>query len=139
MSLRGFPGQIQFLPPITINFTWTISTESDEFLDIRIYKGSRFRDTGFLDVQTHFKATNTFQYLHFSSSHPKGVFKGLAKGRAIQFLRSNSTRKKQSEGTHTFLLTHSPYLLETTTSNLFLPLTSTSPLALISHLQLNLL
>ena len=47
----------------TICFTWTISTESVEFLDIQIYKGSRFRETGILGVQTHFKPTNTFQYL----------------------------------------------------------------------------
>ena len=80
----------------------TISTESVEFLDIRIYKGSRFRETGILDVQTHFKPTNTFQYLHFSSSHPKGVFKGLVKGEAIQFLRSNSSQGKYKRTISTF-------------------------------------
>ena len=41
-------------------------------------------------MTTHFKTTNTFQYLHFSSSHPRSVFKGLVKGEAIRFLRSNT-------------------------------------------------
>ena len=86
----------------TIHFTWTISTESVEFLDIRIYKGSRFRETGILEVQTHFKPTNTFQYLHFSSSHPKGVFKGLVKGEAIRFLRSNSSQDNYERTISTF-------------------------------------
>ena len=76
----------------TIHFTWTISSEGVDFLDTRIYKGSRFQQTGILHVRTYFKPTNTFQYLHFSSSHPKGVFKGLVKGEAIRFLRSNSSQ-----------------------------------------------
>ena len=77
----------------TIHFTWTISSEGVDFLDTRIYKGSRFQQTGTLDIQTFFKPTNTFQYLHFSSSHPKGVFKGLVRGEANRFLRSNSSQE----------------------------------------------
>ena len=141
---RGFPAQTQFLPP-TIHFTWTISTESVEFLDIRIYKGSRFRETGILDVQTHFKPTNTFQYLHFSSSHPKGVFKGLVKGEAIQFLGSNSRQDNYERTISTFrqhllcrgypksfvdpLLSKVPYSLR---NNYIQPLSSS--LNIISHL-----
>ena len=50
----------------TIHFIWAISEDS-EFLDTRIYKGSRFSETGILHIETHFKPTNSFQYLHFSS------------------------------------------------------------------------
>ena len=100
-SLEAFLRRLNSCHP-TIHFTWTISTESVEFLDIRIYKGSRFRETGILDVQTHFKPTNTFQYLHFSSSHPKGVFKGLVKGEAIRFLRSNSSQDNYERTISTF-------------------------------------
>ena len=39
----------------------------------------------------HLSVCQSFHYLHFSSSHPKEVFKGLVKGEAIWFLRSNST------------------------------------------------
>ena len=99
-SLEAFLRRLNSCHP-TIHFTWTIYTESVEFLDIRIYKGSRFRETGILDVQTHFKPTNTFQYLHFSS-HPKGVFKGLVKGEAIQFLRSNSSQDNYKRTISTF-------------------------------------
>jgi hypothetical protein len=41
-------------------------------------------------MQTYFKPTNTFQYLEFSSAHPRSVFKGLVKGECIRFLRSTS-------------------------------------------------
>ena len=74
----------------TLRFTWSISDERIEFLDLNIFKGGRFNATQLLDLSTHFKSTNTFQYLHFSSSHPRSVFKGLVKGEAIRFLRSNT-------------------------------------------------
>jgi len=41
---------------------------------------------------THFKPTETFQYTHFSSSHPPGVKKGFVKGEAFRLLRTNSSR-----------------------------------------------
>ena len=74
----------------TLKFTWSISDERIEFLDLNLFKGGRFNTSNHLDMSTHFKKTNTFQYLHFSSSHPRGVFKGLIKGEAIRFLRSNT-------------------------------------------------
>ena len=37
------------------------------FLDTTVYKGRRFRDQSILDVKTHFKPTETFQYTHFTS------------------------------------------------------------------------
>ena len=74
----------------SIKFTWSISNERIQFLDLNIFKGDRFIETGHIDLSTHFKSTNTFQYLHFSSSHPRSVFKGLVKGEAIRFLHSNT-------------------------------------------------
>ena len=74
----------------SITFTWSISNKRIQFLDLNIFKGDRFNETGHLDLSTHFKSTNTFQCLHFSSSHPRSVFKGLVKGEAIRFLCSNT-------------------------------------------------
>ena len=40
----------------------------------------------------HFKPTETFQYTHFSSSHPPGVKKGYIEGEALtRLLRTNSS------------------------------------------------
>ena len=74
----------------TLRFTWSISDSRVEFLDLNIFKGPRFNNTNCLDLSTHFKKTNTFQYLHYSSSHPRSIFRGLVKGEAIRFLRSNT-------------------------------------------------
>ena len=74
----------------SIKFTWSISDTQIQFLDLNIHKGQRFSQTNLLDLKSYFKPTNTFQYLHFASSHPRSVYKGLVKEEAIRFLRSNT-------------------------------------------------
>ena len=53
-----------------IQFTLSYDSSSLDFLDCTLYKGSRFSQSGILDLQPHYKRTNTFSYLHYSSSHP---------------------------------------------------------------------
>ena len=57
----------------------------------KVYKGVRFNKDSILDVQTHFKPTETFQYTNFYSCHPPGVTKGFIKGEALRLLRTNSS------------------------------------------------
>ena len=70
---------------------WSIGGEHIEFLDLNILKEGRFNTTDHLDRSIHFKSTNTFQYLHFSSSHPRSVLKGFVKGEAIQMYSRTTT------------------------------------------------
>ena len=49
----------------TIKFTAEISEGEATFSDTTIYKGERFTEIGILDVHTHFKPTEKFQYTHF--------------------------------------------------------------------------
>ena len=46
-----------------------------------------------LDVQTHYKPTQTFQYAHFSSSHLLSVKKGFIKRETLRSLRTNSVNE----------------------------------------------
>ena len=66
----------------TIKFTAEISCTNGTFLDTTIYKGQRFYKESLLDMRTHFKPTETFQYAFFTSCHPPGVKKGFVKGEA---------------------------------------------------------
>ena len=63
----------------TIKFTAEISDTETVFLDTVVYKGTRFKEKSILDVKTHFKKTETFQYTHFTSCHPPSVKKDLSK------------------------------------------------------------
>lgn len=57
-----------------------------------MYKGERFQNDAILDVKTHYKPTETFQYTYYSF-HPPGVKRGFIKGEAIRLLRTNSSEK----------------------------------------------
>ena len=81
----------------TIKFTAEISSDKEiTFLDTCVYKGERFRKESVLDVRTHFKPTETFQYTHFSSCHPPGVRRSYIKGEALNTERSYITRLRCS-------------------------------------------
>ena len=74
-----------------MKFTHEMSSEKIVFLDTEVLKGPRFITDKILDVQTHFKPTETFQYTHFSSCHPLSVNKGFVKGENMSgFLRGHS-------------------------------------------------
>ena len=60
----------------TIKYTYELSNQAVNFLDITIFKGKRFSDLH-------------IQYLHFDSCHPPHTFKGLILGKAIRLLRAS--------------------------------------------------
>ena len=79
-----------------LKFTWDISDTEANYLDVHLYKGQRFYSTpneGLLDVETYFKPTNTFQYVHFTSAHPPGVKKAIPLGETHRYLRSTSDKE----------------------------------------------
>ena len=77
----------------TIKFTHESSTSSVDFLDLTIYKGPRHTTSLMLDLKPFFKATNKFQYLEYSSSHPRGTFASLIKGELTRLLRACSSQE----------------------------------------------
>ena len=60
---------------------------TETFLDTKVYKGERFAQQSRLDIKTHFKATETFQYTHFSSCHPPGIKKAFIKSELFRLKR----------------------------------------------------
>ena len=77
--------------PTNIKFTCEISSECTVFLDTEVFKGPRISTHKILNLQTHFKPTESFQYTHFSSCHPSDCKKG--RGEALRLLRTNSVRE----------------------------------------------
>ena len=51
----------------------SITSESVDYLDLRIYKGTRFHKTGYLDHEVFVKPTSVWQPLRRSSFHPASV------------------------------------------------------------------
>ena len=86
----------------TIKFTAEISQREINFLGTTGFKGERFYKESVLDIRTHFKPTETFQYTHFSSCHVPGVAKGFIRGEALRLLRTNSSRTLFEENISNF-------------------------------------
>ena len=62
-----------------------------------VFKGDIFKEKSILDIKTHYKPTETFQYTHFTSCHPPVVKRGFIKGEAIRLLRTNSSKTTFAE------------------------------------------
>ena len=73
-----------------LKFTHTSSKSSVNFLDLTIYKGPSFHDTHRLEFKTFQKPQNLYQYLEYTSAHPRNVYKSIILGECIRYLRSNS-------------------------------------------------
>ena len=100
-DIEAFIDQANLHPP-TIKFTAEISDTEAVFLDTVVYKGTRFKEKSILDVKTHFKKTETFQYTHFTSCHPPSLKKGFVKGEALRILRTNSSKTTFEENISNF-------------------------------------
>ena len=100
-KIEEFPLKANNFHP-TIKFTAEISETEATFLDTKVYKGVRFNKDSILDVRTHFKPTETFQYTNFYSCHPPGVTKGFIKGEALRLLRTNSSEITFEENMRNF-------------------------------------
>ena len=89
---------------ITLQLNLPLKTSDKEinFLDTTVYKGKRFHNQGILDIRTHFKPTETFQYTHFSFCNPQRVRKGLTKGKSLRLLKTNSSAKSLYENIYNF-------------------------------------
>ena len=61
---------IHQIPPN--KFTAEISENEITFLDAVVIKGDRLVEKTILDIKTHYKPTETFQYTHFSSCPLRG-------------------------------------------------------------------
>ena len=86
----------------TIKFTAEISETERPFLDTIVYQGERFLKESTLDLRTHFKPSETFQYTNFHSCHPPGVTKDFIKGEALRLLRTNSSQRTFEENIRNF-------------------------------------
>ena len=85
-----------------LRFTNEQSTSSIDFLDLTVYKSQSFQITNILDTKTFQKQLNLYQYLHFTSNHPKKVFKALIKGECIRYIRTNSTQESYAATVYAF-------------------------------------
>ena len=74
----------------TLKFTYEAPKTSIDYLDLTIFKGKRFRETDILDTKVYTKPTETYQFLHRTSSHPPHVFKAFIFGETLRYARNTN-------------------------------------------------
>ncbi len=88
-NLNNFISAINRFHP-NIKFTTESSDTSINFLDLTIFKGTQFTNHEILDIKTFQKQGNLYQYLHFTSNHPRSTFQSIIIGECIRYARSNT-------------------------------------------------
>jgi len=78
----------------SLHFTFTHSLFSVNFLDLAIYKGPQFQTNQHLGITTHKEQHNVYQYLRFTSMHPRTIYKGLIIRELIRYIRTNTSSDK---------------------------------------------
>ncbi|MGL5102271.1 MAG: GIY-YIG nuclease family protein [Plesiomonas sp.] len=71
----------------SIKLTFTLSEHKIDYLDVTVFKGADFQETGKLDLKVFFKSTDTHALLHKRSYHPKHTFRGIVKSQLLRFNR----------------------------------------------------
>ena len=101
MALDSPPenGEIDLLQKISashphLTFTTSVHATKVEFLDLVIYKGSRYRSRKVLDTRTHEKDLNKYLYLPMASGHPRCLKKGFIIAEAIRHARNCSDKEE---------------------------------------------
>ena len=69
----------------TIKFTAEVSQLETTFLDTTVYKGERFEKESILDVRTHYKPTETFQYTNYNPTQQASKKASLKKKPGLGF------------------------------------------------------
>ena len=80
-----------------------ISDNETNFFDTTIFKCERLdhKDSIF-DISMHFKLTEKFQYMYYTSCYTPDVKKEFIKGEELRLLRTNSSETKFEENICTF-------------------------------------
>jgi len=76
-----------------IKLEFSDSPDSATFLDLIIFKGSRFHSQSTLDVKVHQKALNAYLYIPYKSFHPTNVKKGFIKTELQRYIRNCSAQE----------------------------------------------
>ena len=77
-----------------LKFTFIISDIEVTYLDTEIYKGDRFKTNSILDIRSHVKTTETYQYSQTCSCHPSHTFKNISTTETIRHIRNNSCKNQ---------------------------------------------
>jgi len=73
-----------------IKFNFNTNNNNIPFLDLEVFKGTRFKRTGIFDIRIHQKAMNKYLYIPFKSFHTKPMKQSFIYTELIRYIRNNN-------------------------------------------------
>jgi len=85
-----------------LRFDFVTHPSEASFLDLRIYKGSRFTRTGVFDLAVHQKKMNLYLYIPFRSFHTDAMKRSFIQTELMRYIRNSSDITNYNQLRHTF-------------------------------------
>jgi len=73
-----------------LQFDFITSDKQAAFLDLQLYKGSRFMESGILDMKVHQKSLNLYLYIPYKSFHTPAMKKSFITMELVRYIRNSS-------------------------------------------------
>lgn len=73
-----------------LKFEFTTDTHEIAFLDVCIYKGSRFDEQGIFDLRVHQKSMNLYLYIPYHSCHTDAAKRSFIQTELMRYVRNSS-------------------------------------------------
>lgn len=100
-DLKKFQATINSLTP-SLEFNFTNKKCETSFLDLTVYKGKRFSETGILDIRPYSKPGNPHLYTDPSTYQPNHIKYNWIQGECIRLVRNSSNEYRFKEALNKF-------------------------------------
>lgn len=75
-----------------IAFTYVVNSQAVDYLDLHISKGTRFLQTGIVDLACFQKPANAYSYIPWFSFHPPSMKRSFIVGELTRYIRNSSSQ-----------------------------------------------
>lgn len=96
-----FQTRLNSLTP-KLRFEFSSDPHEAAFLDLHIYKGSRFAQSGVFDLRVHQKKMNLYLYIPFRSFHTAAAKRAFIQTELMRYIRNSSSLESYVELKHIF-------------------------------------
>jgi hypothetical protein len=100
-GLKKFQATVNSLTP-SLEFNFVNKRTRTSFLDLEIYKGRRFKETGTLDIRPYSKPGNPHLYTDPSTYQPNHIKYNWIQGECVRLVRNSSNEYRFNEALNLF-------------------------------------
>lgn len=85
-----------------LKFEFVSHPTEASFLDLLVHKGTRFQETGVLDLRVHQKSMNLYLYIPYNSHHTEAAKRSFIQTELMRYIRNSSSVEDYTRLKHIF-------------------------------------